>query len=159
GMTKVVAQQVEDHARPIEVADRDVARSLHPKVDVGVDLGGPVELITEEQRAQQDGEVAAHRHPAELRAGRRGEVGEGAEQDGEGDEGQDEAGHCLAPPALRRFLWIRFMLPASKLPWPSSLKRKAVVSWPSKASLTSDCRISWTWPLPSCSETRIWAGT
>ena len=46
-MAEIVAQQVEDDAGFVGVADRDVAGSLHPEIDVGVDLVVPMDVDDE----------------------------------------------------------------------------------------------------------------
>jgi len=42
--TQIIAQQIEDLATLVGIADWDVARRLHPEIDVGIELVGPLGL-------------------------------------------------------------------------------------------------------------------
>src|SRR5208282_4654112 len=97
---------------------------------------GPAEhvRIAEEQRAEDECEEAAHECSAQFAPRRHRDIGEGAQEEGKRDEGDDEGAHLSSPLALRRSLWMRFMLPGTNTPLSSSLKRNTVVSCPSKAS-------------------------
>ena len=43
-MAEIVAQQIEDHAGLVRIADRHVAGRLDPEVDIGVDLVVPMNV-------------------------------------------------------------------------------------------------------------------
>jgi hypothetical protein len=95
-VAEIVAQQVEDGAALVGIADRDVARRLHPQVDIGVDLVGPADL---------DDHVARRRDVVGGLGAGRMEVRQQHDHDGdEADQGEHDhvAEHRAAGVVLER---------------------------------------------------------
>src|SRR5258708_5927568 len=94
--------------------------------------------------------------------------GIGSKKQGQADEGDEEGSHfgtccccccCGWRQPLRSSLWTRLRLPGTSSPLSSSLKRKIVVSCPSKVRSTADSTRPRTVPSAPWTATLALTGT